>query len=79
MHPYMQYQLMDTRIADMRSQAGRDRIARAARRAQQQHAAQPTPRPSGVLHHLLAALFTSYGQRLRPGPVAPQLPDGRGA
>jgi hypothetical protein len=77
MHPYTQYQLVNTRVAEMRSQAEHSRIVREARRAgrtQQRDAVRRIPGPSAMLHHLRSALLTSYGQRLRPGTAAPQLP-----
>jgi hypothetical protein len=72
MHPYLQQKLIDTRIAEIRSEAERHRIARTARRARratQRPAGQPTAGPGSVLHHVLEALLTTYGQRRRPGTV----------
>lgn len=82
MHPYLQQQLVQTRVADLRSQAQHHRIGQAARRARRAHQQRDARRfraPGTVLHHLLSAVLTGYGQRLRPSrqrpsAVAPQLP-----
>jgi hypothetical protein len=79
MHPYIQHQLAGTRIAEMRGEAERHRIARAARRARsatQRPAAQPITGPGSMLDRVLSALLTTYGQRRRPGPAAAQAPQG---
>jgi len=77
MHPYIQHQLTQLRVADMHRQAEDHRIARDARRARRgdrQLSALPFRRPGTVLRHLLPTVLTGYGQRLRPAPAAPQLP-----
>jgi hypothetical protein len=79
MNPYIQQKLTDTRIADMRSQAERHqmaRMARRARRATRQSAGQQIAGPGSVLHHVLSALLTTYGQRRQPGTAAAQMPEG---
>lgn len=81
MHPYIQHKLTDIRIAEIRSEAGSYRIARTARRARRasrRPATQPNTGPGSVLHHILAALLTTCGQRLQPGTVAAQAPQGLG-
>jgi hypothetical protein len=78
MHPYIQYQLTNIYVADMRSQAGRQRIvrtARRARRAPQRPAAQPVAGPGSVLYGL-PALLTARGRRRQPGVLAAQAPQG---
>ena len=55
MHPYIQHQLTGTRIAEMRSQAERHRMARmarSARRATQRPAGQRIAGPGSVLHRV---------------------------
>jgi hypothetical protein len=79
MHPYIQQKLTDSRIAEMRSKAERNRIAQAARRARratQQPATRPDAGPGSVLHHVLSALLTTDGQRRQPGTAAAQAPHG---
>lgn len=79
MHPYVQQKLTDTRIAEMRSEAERHRLARAARRARraaQRPAAQPIADPGSVLRQVLPALLTTYGQRRQPGTAAAHAPQG---
>ena len=79
MHPYIQQQLTDTRIAEMRSQAERHRIARTARRARratERPAAQPIANPGSGLRQVFSALLSSYGQRRQPGTAAAQAPQG---
>ncbi len=76
MHPYIQQKLIDTRIAEMRSEAERHQMARMARRATQRPAAQRIAGPASVLHHVLSALLTTYGQRRQPGTAAAQVPEG---
>ena len=79
MHPYTQQKLIDTRIAEMRSEAERHqmaRMARRARRATQRPAGQRIAGPASVLHHVLSALLTTYGQRRQPGTAAAQVPEG---
>jgi len=79
MYPYIQQKLTDTRIAEMRSEAERHRIARAARRARratQRPAAQPLTDPGSVLRQVVSALLTTYGQRQQPGTAAAQAPQG---
>jgi hypothetical protein len=79
MHPYIQQMLIDTRIAEMRSQAERHRIARTARRVcrpAQRPAGQPIAGPGAVLHQVLSALLTTCGQRRQPGTVTAQVPEG---
>lgn len=72
MHPYTQQKLIDTRIAEMRSQAERHQMARMARRAHratQRPVGQRIAGPGSVLGRVLSALLTTYGQRRRPGTV----------
>jgi hypothetical protein len=79
MHPYTQQKLIDTRIAEMRSEAERHqmaRMARRARRATQRPAGQRIAGPASVLHYVLSALLTTYGQRRQPGTAAAQVPEG---
>jgi len=76
MNPYIQQKLTDTRIAEMRSQAERHQMARMARRATRQSAGQQIAGPGSVLHHVLSALLTTYGQRRQPGTAAAQMPEG---
>ena len=76
MHPYIQHQLTGTRIAEMRSQAERHQMARLARRATQRPAGQRIAGPGSVLHRVLSALLTTYGQRRQPGTAAAQVPEG---
>ncbi|MGH3419581.1 MAG: hypothetical protein ACRDOD_08335 [Streptosporangiaceae bacterium] len=79
MHPYTQQKLIDTRIAEMRSEAERHQMARTARRARRttrRPASQPDAGPGSVLHHVLSALLTTYGQRRQPGTTAAQAPQG---
>ena len=79
MNPYIQHQLTGTRIADMRSQAERARMARMARRARratQKPVGQPIAGPGSVLHRILPALLTTFGQRRQPGTAA-QAPQGQ--
>lgn len=79
MHPYIQHQLNQLRVADMHCQAEHHRIARDARRARRadrQLSARPLHRPGSFLQHLLPAVLPGYGQRLRPAPAAPQPPSG---
>lgn len=79
MPPYIQYQLANIHVADMRGQAEHQRIARAARlacRASQRPAAQPIAGPGSVLHHVLPALLTTRSQRRQPGALAAQAPQG---
>ncbi|MGH3125237.1 MAG: hypothetical protein ACRDND_30005 [Streptosporangiaceae bacterium] len=79
MNPYIQHKLIDTRIAEMRSEAEHHRMARMARRARrvaQQPAGQRIAGPGSVLHHVLSALLTTYGQRRQPGTAAAQMPEG---
>jgi hypothetical protein len=79
MHPYIQQQLTGTRIAEMRSEAERHQTARAARRARRaarRPASQPDAGPGSVLHHVLSALLTTYGQRRQLGTAAAQAPQG---
>ena len=77
MHPYIQRQLTQFRVADMHRQGEHHRIARDARRgrrADRQLSARPLHRAGSVLLHLLPKSLTGYGQRLRPATAAPQLP-----
>ena len=79
MHPCIQHQLTDTRIAEIRTKAGRHRIARAARlarRATQLPATQTDAGPGSVLHHVLSALLITDGQRRQPSTAAAQAPQG---
>jgi hypothetical protein len=79
MHPYIQHQLTDARIAEIRSDAERHRVARAARRAQratQRPAGQRIAGPGSVLGHVLSALLTTSGQRRQPRTAAVQVPEG---
>ncbi len=79
MHPYLQHQLADARVADMHSRAERQQIARAARRARRaarRPAAQPVAGPGSLLQHVLSALLATYGQRRQPGALAAQVPQG---
>jgi hypothetical protein len=79
MHPYIQHQLTNARLADMHSQAERHQIARAARRAAsatQRPAAQPATGPGSVLDHALPPLRTTNGRRRQPGALAAQAPHG---
>jgi hypothetical protein len=79
MHPYIQHQLTDARIAGIRSDAERHRIARAARRAQratQRPAAQPDAGSGSVLDQVLSALLTTCRRRQQPGTAAAQAPQG---
>lgn len=79
MNPYIQQKLIDTRIAEMRSEAERHRMARMARRARratQRPAGQRIAGPASVLHYVLSALLTTYGQRRQPGTAAAQVPEG---
>ena len=76
MHPDIQQQLAQLRVADMHRQAEDHRIARDARHADRQLSARPFHRPGTVLQHLLPRVLTGYGQRLRPAPAAPQLSSG---
>lgn len=79
MHPYIQHQLIGTRIAEMRSQAGRHRmtrIARRARRATQRPARRRIAGPGSVLGRVLPTLLAACGQRRRPGTAAAQVPQG---
>lgn len=79
MNPYLQHQIAGARIAEIGSEVERHRIARTARRARratQRPAAQPVAGPGSVLHHVLTALLTTYGQRRQPGMVAAQAPGG---
>lgn len=66
MHPYIRQQLTGTRIADIRSQAERARLARTARRGRHatRPAAWPAAGPGALLHHVL------------PGTLAAQAPQG---
>jgi hypothetical protein len=77
MHPYIQHQLTGTRIAEMRSQAERQRMAlmaRRARRAIRRPAGQRIAGPGSVLHYVLPALLTAYGPRPQPGTAAAPAP-----
>jgi hypothetical protein len=79
MNPYIQQKLIDTRIAEMRSEAERHRmarIARRARRATQRPVGQRIAGPGSVLHHVLSALLTTHSQRRQPGTAAAQVPGG---
>ena len=79
MHPYIQQMLIDTRIAEMRSQAERHQMARMARRAGRatlRPAGQRIAGPGSVLHHVLSALLATYGQRWRPGTAAARVAEG---
>ncbi|HEU5388397.1 MAG TPA: hypothetical protein VFV73_21080 [Streptosporangiaceae bacterium] len=61
MHPYIQYQLTQLRVADMHRQAEDHRIARDARRGRRtdrQLSAHPFRRPGAVLQFLLPAVLT---------------------
>ena len=79
MHPYAQQKLIDTRIAEMRSEAERHqkaRMALRARRATQRPAGQRIAGPGFMLGRVLQALLTTYGQRRQPGTAAAQVPEG---
>jgi hypothetical protein len=76
MHPYTQQKLIDTRIAEMRSQAERHQMARRARRATQRPAGQRIAGPGFMLGRVLPALLTTHGQRRQPGTAAAQVPEG---
>ena len=76
MNPYTQQKLIDTRIAEMRSEAERHQMARRARRATQRPAGQRIAGPGSVLRHVLSALLTTYDQRRQPGTVDAQVPEG---
>ena len=79
MNPYIQHQLTGTRIAEMRSQAERHRMARMARRARratQQPVGQRIAGPGSVLDRVLPALLATCGQRRQPGTAAAQVPEG---
>lgn len=67
MHPDIQQQLIQTRVAELHRQAQHHRIVQSARRANQPPAARAFP--GRALRHLLPAALTGYGQRLRPGHV----------
>ena len=60
MHPTVSHYLARARIADLRHQAQRDTLARAARRARHartHHPGHPAPaRPTGAVRRLLTAL-----------------------
>jgi hypothetical protein len=59
MHPTIQYQLAQARIADLRHQAERDALARSARRSRRPHrrqAAGPVPRLVASARRVLAVL-----------------------
>jgi hypothetical protein len=79
MHPYIQYQLADTRVADLRSQAEDHRTVQAARRARrtrQPRSTQAVHGPRVMLDHVLSALPGTYRQRRQPGTAAAQIPEG---
>lgn len=77
MHPCIQQKLTGTRVAEIRSQAERQRIARAARRATRRPAAQPVAGPVCLLHQVLPALLTAYGRPRQHGALAAQAPQGQ--
>ena len=65
MHPYIQHQLTQLRVADLHRQAEDHRIARDARqgrRADRRLSAHPFRRPGTVLQHLLPAVLTGSGR-----------------
>lgn len=76
MHPYIQQELIDSRIAEMRGQAERHQMARRARRATRRPAGQRIAGPGSVLGRVLPALLTTCGQRPQPGTAAAQVPGG---
>jgi hypothetical protein len=59
MHPTMSYYLAQARIADMRSQADRDAIARAARRARR------APAQEAVSSHRPRRAAAALGRRVQ--------------
>ena len=79
MHPHTQQKLIDTRIAEMRSQAERHQMARMARRARRatlRPAGQRIAGPGSVLGHVLSALLTTSGQRRQPRTAAARVAEG---
>jgi hypothetical protein len=79
MHPYIQYQLALTRVADMHSQAEHHRIVHAVRRgrcAQQPGFPRAIPAPRAARYHVLSALLSIYRQRRQPGTAAARVPEG---
>ena len=79
MNPHLQQMLIDTRIAEIRSDADRHRIARTARRARRatsRPAGEPIAGPDSARHHILSALLTTFDQRRQPATVAAQAPEG---
>ncbi|HTT52007.1 MAG TPA: hypothetical protein VMH35_11455 [Streptosporangiaceae bacterium] len=74
MHPYIQQTLIDTRIAEIRSEVEHHRLARRAHSATQRSGAQPIDGPGSLLHHVLSALLTTCGQRRRPGRLGAPAP-----
>ena len=58
MHPTIGYHLVQAHLADLRHQAQRDTLARAARRARPHQSSHPGPALPALARHVLAVLPT---------------------